>query len=91
MEKKTENAPDPATLCLGSAPGHDRLKNIVKKLDTEYVDLLPYFRNGMQNGDTDLFRPSDRHWNPNGHGLAAKIVGEFLLEKNLLPISDINH
>ena len=88
MEKVTENAPNPAALCLEEAPGYERLKKILNELDIEFVDLLPDFREVMQDGDNDLFRRSDSHWNPQGHALAAKVVGSHLLEQNLLTLSD---
>ncbi len=87
MEKLTENAPNPAAICLEEAPGYERLKKILNELDIEFVDLLPDFREVMRDGDNDLFR-GDRHWSPEGHGLAAKVVGSHLLEQNLLTLND---
>ena len=87
MEKLAENAPNPAALCLEEAPGYERLKKILNELDIEFVDLLPDFREVMQNGDNDLFL-RDRHWNAEGHALAAKVVGSHLLEQNLLTLKD---
>ena len=84
MEKLIKDAPNHAAPRLEEPPAYERLRTILKELDIEYVDLIPDFSNVMQNGDTNLFWRSDKHWNPEGHALAAKLVGSFLLEKNLL-------
>ena len=87
MKEVIEGAPESAKLCLEETPAYERSKNILKELKIEYVDLLPDFRNAMQDGVANLFWRSDRHWNPEGHALAAKIVGSFLVEKSLLTVA----
>ena len=77
---KVENHHD---ICFEKAPGYNRLKEILNELQINYVDLLPEFRKAMNNG-TNLFRRSDRHWNPEGHALAAQIVLSKLVEQKLL-------
>jgi hypothetical protein len=84
MKKIIEDAPNNATICMEKPPAYERLKTILEELDIEYVDLLPEFRDVTQNSKINLFRPSDTHWNPEGHALAAKLIGLFLSEYNLL-------
>ena len=88
MEAVKKNAPNSETDCLEEAPGYERLKNILNELDIEYVNLLPNFRDVNQDGNSNLYRLSDRHWNEEGHALAAKVVGSYLLQKNLITSSN---
>lgn len=88
MKKVSEHAPESVALCLDEAPGYGRLKNILNELDIDFVDLLPDFRKVTQDSRDDLFRRSDKHWNPKGHALAATVVGSHLLERNLLITTD---
>ncbi len=41
------------------------------------VDLTPAFREAAAGGET-LYNFADRHWNAEGHKLAAKVLGEHL-------------
>jgi hypothetical protein len=67
-------------ICLEEAPGHERLRGLLADLEIEYIDLLPSFRE-RHSGKRSLFRRSDRHWNKNGHQLAASMVYQALKEK----------
>ncbi len=84
MKKVKLKIKDPDQFCFEEAPGYKRLRHILNELGIEYLDLLPEFRKATKEGRI-LFRQSDRHWNPEGHSLAArKII--YMLEKNkLLP------
>jgi hypothetical protein len=84
INKILEDAPNGLQLCLDEAPANFRLKNVLNQLSIDYVDLFPDFRNAMQDGVTILFRRSERHWNSEGHALAAEIVGSHLIENNLI-------
>jgi hypothetical protein len=39
----------------------------------------------MREGGANLFRYSDRHWNPEGHAVAAHLVVSTLVQKKRLP------
>ena len=82
-DKVTENAPEGETLCLESPPAYAHLRSILTDLSIKYIDLLPEFRDEMQNGGTNLYRRSDRHWNEKGHRLAAEIVFSTLTDEQL--------
>ncbi|HIA13722.1 MAG TPA: hypothetical protein EYN74_02320 [Nitrospirales bacterium] len=84
--KKIEaKAPDPDTVCFDQAPGHQRLQDILRARKIQYVDLLPVFRAITQSG-TRLFWESDRHWNPEGHNIAAEhVLSHLVTEKLLIP------
>lgn len=86
MEQVKARALSADKLCLNEAPGYNRLKDVLKELNIDFVDLLPNFRNVMRDRGTNLFRHSDRHWNPAGHALAANLVVAALMEKNRLPL-----
>ena len=87
-KKLQAKATHPNRLCLAEAPGHKRLKAVLKELDIDFVALLPAFRQAHQTEGTELFWYSDRHWNPAGHALAAKQVLSFLKENHDLPQAD---
>ena len=82
-EKIEAKAPDPDTVCFDQAPGHQRLQDILRARKIQYVDLLPVFRAITQSG-TRLFWESDRHWNPEGHNIAAEHVLSHLVTEKLL-------
>ncbi len=82
--RKTEaKAPTPHTLCIEKATGYQRLQGILEKHEIRYVDLLPSFRSLTERG-TPLFWESDRHWNAEGHRVAAKHVFSHLLTHKLV-------
>ncbi|MEA1885123.1 MAG: SGNH/GDSL hydrolase family protein [Thermotogota bacterium] len=58
--------------------------------DVYYIDLLPKFKEKSMNGDR-LYYESDVHWNEKGHELAADIIAESLLKKNLLKTKVMNN
>ena len=80
-DKVTRNAPEGETLCLKNPPAFERLRSILTDLSIGYIDLLPEFRDVMQDDGTNLYRRSDRHWNEKGHRLAAEIVFSTLTDK----------
>ena len=86
VDMESVEAANPNKLCLKEVPGYGRLKGILKGLEIDFVDLLPDFRQAMKGGSTFIFRRSDRHWNPEGHALAAKRVVSALIEKHLIPL-----
>ena len=81
-DKATKNAPEGETLCL-EIPAYDHLRSILTDLSIKYIDLLQEFCDEMQNGGTNLYRRSDRHWNEEGHRLAAEIVFSTLADEQL--------
>ena len=84
MKLAEKNVEPTDKLCLQQAPGYKRLKVIVEKLGIEYVDLLPDFRLAMQDEGINLFRYSDRHWNEQGHQLAAELILTSLKERGYI-------
>ncbi len=52
---------------------------MLDEIDVEFVDLLPEFRRVTYDGANNLYWWSDRHWNPDGHALAAENVVSHLL------------
>ncbi len=72
-------------LCMADAPGYDRLKQILGDFEIDYIDLLPTFRRISSENDVNLFRASDKHWNPAGHLLASEIVVSALTQRGYLP------
>jgi hypothetical protein len=55
---------------------------MLEQLNIPFADLLPEFR--LQAEDENLFRGSDRHWNEDGHTLAASVVAAKLVEDGLV-------
>ena len=87
MDKVRAGVPSPDKLCLDEAPAYQRLRDMLGELEIELVDLLPHFRSAMRDDGTTLFRYEygDRHWNPEGHALAARLVVSTLVQKDPLP------
>ncbi len=56
-----------------------------RKAGIPLMDLLPEFSKRAKIG-AHLFYPNT-HWSPEGHKLAAEIIGSYLTEKNLIPHS----
>jgi hypothetical protein len=91
LEEEIRNIPNRELLCWEDAPAYNRLKGILNELDIGYIDLLPSFRTISRNDNQNLFRRSDRHWNENGHLLAAEVVYSALKDRGLLPLTETNH
>jgi hypothetical protein len=72
-------------MCTENLPAYDRLAGILNELDIGHVNLLPGFRKDMKNDALNLFLASDKHWNEQGHKLAAEIVYSSLIEEMLFP------
>jgi len=53
------------------------------RLAVPVLDLLPAFRAAARDGAT-LYYPSDRHWTPAGHALAAREIDAFLGQHGLV-------
>jgi hypothetical protein len=90
MKKVTDNSENPDNLCIEEAAGYRRLGLILKELEIDFIDLLPEFRSVVREGATELYWRSDRHWNPEGHSLAARSVAKALLNRELLRMP-VNH
>ena len=86
MQQVKADALDTNALCLEEPPVYERLRAVLNELGIELVDLLPAFRQAMQDGGGNLYWPSDGHWNPAGHMLAAQIVMSALVEKKYVPV-----
>jgi hypothetical protein len=69
---------------------YDNLKEVLGELGIGYIDLLPSFREISRNGNQNLFRRSDRHWNEEGHYMAAEIVYKALKDSGLFPFVETN-
>ena len=74
-------------LCMEEAPEYTRLGRLLAKLDIEYINLLPGFREASREHGLQLYRIADLHWNPDGHALAADLVVSELTSRGILPIS----
>ena len=49
------------------------------------LDLLPALRDEAELSPNRLYFPSDKHWTPDGHAVAAREIRAFLAERGLLP------
>lgn len=56
-----------------------------KENNISVLDLLPEFREHAKNGE-QLYFKIDRHWNANGHKLAAELIYDKLIEEQLVPV-----
>ena len=61
------------------------LVDFCKESNIPVLDLLPEFRKHAQNGE-QLYFKIDRHWNANGHKLAAELIYDKLIEEQLIPL-----
>jgi hypothetical protein len=77
--------PAESFVALEQAPACELLKGGLKRLNIEYLDLLPNFRSVMRDERIPLSYRSDKHRNKEGYDLAAKLVLSALIKKNLLP------
>jgi hypothetical protein len=59
-----------------------RLKSILKRLNIEYVDLLPQFK---EKRELRMYTIGDTHWNDLGNELAAGVIFRHLVTKSLIP------
>jgi hypothetical protein len=76
---------DPDALCLEEAVANKRILGILENDNIPAIDLLPSFRSALREEDRRLFA-RDRHWNAEGHALAADEVFETLSAEGFLPI-----
>jgi lysophospholipase L1-like esterase len=60
-----------------SAPT-DQLGTILDRLGVPYVDLLPPFQAATAAGGGPYFFDFDKHWNPQGHAVAAQALADAL-------------
>jgi len=65
-----------------SAPT-DQLGQIAGRLDVPYVDLLPSFQAANAAGGGPFYFDFDKHWNPQGHSVAAQTIGDALIQAGL--------
>ena len=61
------------------------LVDFCKESNIPVLDLLPEFRKHAQNGE-QLYFKIDRHWNANGHKLAAELIYDKLIEEQSIPL-----
>ena len=85
IKQAEDRSPDEQPVCLTEGKAHQDLEASLRRLNIEFINLLPAFRQTTQQQEIDLFWFSDRHWNPQGHALAAEEVFEALQERELLP------
>jgi hypothetical protein len=72
---------------------NQKLKKFFEENEITYLDLLPYFQKyanekKLLTKEGDLYWRFDCHWNVRGYKLASLIVSKFILENNLLQISN---
>ena len=72
---------DPDKYCIPEA-GYRHLQDILERNGIPLIDLLYTFQENAKS--ERLFGP-DRHWNENGHKIAAAEVYKQLIHKKLLP------
>jgi lysophospholipase L1-like esterase len=66
-------------LCVEEPPAYRRLRKLLGELNIDYLNLLPAFREARRQSGVELFRGGDdRHWNPQGHALAARELAAAL-------------
>jgi hypothetical protein len=82
-EAREGNVNETGDSCIEAAPGYERLHRMLDGLGIDFIDLLPDFRKAVRERNIELFRRSDKHWNPAGHALAARVVVSALMEKNI--------
>ena len=58
---------------------HDAFLHLIKGTELRLVDLLPEFRKQARAGKL-LYYPFDTHWNLEGRRIAAKLIGDSLVE-----------
>ena len=63
-------------------PRYSAVLTILGKLEMNYVDLLPVFKEKASDGD-QLYFSYDGHWNAQGHLLAAELIRDFVDSKGL--------
>jgi hypothetical protein len=59
-------------------------EEICRSLNLTYIDSLPHYVAHAQRGEP-LYIPSDAHWTPQGHALAAQLIRRKLSEEHFLP------
>jgi hypothetical protein len=84
MASIVRKAPKPDQLCMEQALANRRLGELLAELDIDYLDLLPAFRDARRQSGIELFRRSDKHWNSQGHALAARALAAALERRNHL-------
>ena len=70
--------------CVKETFSYRRLGKLLDELDIDYLDLLPAFRDARRQTRVELFRPSDGHWNPQGHALAARELAAAIEHRGYL-------
>lgn len=61
----------------------NRLDDVAERLGVPHISLLPALRQATDEGRGPLSYPSDGHWNPTGHAVAARALAEALLADSL--------
>jgi hypothetical protein len=91
MSRVVRDSAQADRLCLEEAPAHRQLGELLRELDIDYLDLLPAFRDARRQTGVELFR-SDKHWNPQGHALAARELAAALEHRRYLvsPVASIS-
>ena len=84
MQEILSQTPHPEQFCLESAPGNQRLNQILASREIEFIDLLPAFRKASREDGLRLYPLDDAHWNAAGHALAAERVLAELIARKLL-------
>jgi hypothetical protein len=85
MRAFVEKQTDPTAYCLEESALNARLLDVLDEEDIAAVDLLPAFREAEREEGIDLYYRLDRHWNADGHTLAAQEVFAELVQRGMLP------
>ena len=56
----------------------DQLGQIASRLGVPYIDLLPPFQEATAAGGGPYYFDFDKHWNPDGHAVAAQAIADAL-------------
>jgi hypothetical protein len=62
----------------------DKVGEIAATLGVPYIDLLPPLQAATEAGGGPYYFDFDKHWNPDGHALAARAIGEALTRAGLV-------
>jgi hypothetical protein len=60
------------------------LAGFLNGLKIPFLELLPHFRRAAETAQ--LYYAKDQHWNVDGHHLAARIIFDWLVKEQLVPV-----
>lgn len=85
--RKSESSPHKPGTGHWDIEKPDRLlAKFLEEEDIPFLPLLPHFVEEAEN--VQFYHGADGHWNKPGHGLAAEVIYDWLVEEKLIPIKD---